>query len=436
MVIQNSRVSIGLPVHNGENFVREAIDSILVQTFEDFELIISDNGSTDETEEICREYAAQDKRVRYYRNKENMGASTNYTRLFELASGEYFKWAAHDDVCRPDFLARCVEVLDRDPTVVLCYTRTITIDARGRFGKEWPSRPEFASPIPYRRFREVFARRETFAIWGLIRSNVLKKTRLLGNFAAHDRPLLTELSLHGRFYEIPDFLFLEREHNQRSVRAYDFRNPYKAIVWYDPKRAGRLIFPAWRLFAEHVAGINRGPINWSERAHCYIEMVKWLRRCKQDMVRDLVVAGTHISGVGSILARGYQRHLETRWVKETKRAAEDIESLISTEDIFILVDEGTFNPEIFARWRTIPFLERDGKYWGPPADEATAIGELERLRRSGANFIVFGWPTFWWLDHYVEFHRYLRSLFCCVKDNDRVIVFDMRRQSRSAGMGE
>ncbi len=240
MNINCPKVSIGLPVYNGENFISEAIVSILSQSFENFELIISDNASTDRTETICRAYAAQDQRVQYFRNRENIGASGNYTQVFELASGEYFKWAAHDDVCKPDFLLRCVHILDQDPTVVLCYTRTITIDEQGNFGKKWAARPEFSSPIPRRRFREVFAPTETFPIWGVIRADILRKTPLLGNYPAHDYPLLTELCLYGRFYEVPEFLFLVREHKQRSVRMYDFRNPHEAIVWYDPKMVGKI----------------------------------------------------------------------------------------------------------------------------------------------------------------------------------------------------
>src|SRR3712207_6191103 len=116
MNTQSPKVSIGLPVYNGEKFIREAIDSILNQTFEDFELIISDNASTDETAAICQTYAAQDRRVRYFRNLENIGAAGNHNRVFEAASGKYFKWAAHDDLCGPNFVAECVNVLDRDPS--------------------------------------------------------------------------------------------------------------------------------------------------------------------------------------------------------------------------------------------------------------------------------------------------------------------------------
>jgi glycosyltransferase involved in cell wall biosynthesis len=118
-----SKVSIGLPVFNGENYLEAAVDSILAQTFKDFELIISDNASTDRTQEICQRYCGRDSRVRYFRSEQNHGAAWNFNRVFELASGEYFKWAAHDDMIAPDFLQKCVAVLDEDPTVVLCHSQ-------------------------------------------------------------------------------------------------------------------------------------------------------------------------------------------------------------------------------------------------------------------------------------------------------------------------
>lgn len=108
------------------------------------------------------------------------------------------------------------------------------------------------------------------------------------------------------------------------------------------------------------------------------------------------------------------------------KTTNDIAALIPLGDTFILVDHEVFRAEVAHGRRAIPFLERDGQYWGPPPDDITAIRELERLRRSGANFIVFGWPAFWWLDYYTELHRYLRSEFRCVLENDRLVVFDLR----------
>lgn len=126
-----------------------------MQTFEDFELIILDNASTDQTEAICRASVAQDKRVRYFQNPENIGASGNHNRLFEEASGKYFKWAAHDDACEPTFLAECVKVLDRTPSIVLCYSRTIIIDAQEKPLKKSAAKTEVNSAIPHKRLREI-----------------------------------------------------------------------------------------------------------------------------------------------------------------------------------------------------------------------------------------------------------------------------------------
>ncbi len=113
-------LSVGMPVYNGQNYLAFTIEAILSQSFTDFELIISDNGSTDETEAICRAYAAQDARIRYERVEENLGAAYNFNRVFELARGRYFKWAAHDDYFTADYFERCIQVLEQNPAVVLC----------------------------------------------------------------------------------------------------------------------------------------------------------------------------------------------------------------------------------------------------------------------------------------------------------------------------
>ena len=99
------KVSIGMPVYNGEGYIQSAIESILQQDFTDFELIISDNGSNDKTQAICKQFAQIDSRVIYHRSDRNRGAAWNYNRLFDLSRGEYFKWQAHDDLCRPQFIS-------------------------------------------------------------------------------------------------------------------------------------------------------------------------------------------------------------------------------------------------------------------------------------------------------------------------------------------
>src|SRR5262245_31427219 len=116
------RVSLGLPVYNGEGFLRQALDSILAQTFEDFELIISDNSSTDSTPAICHDYKAADARIRYLRNESNRGVAWNHNRVFALSTGEYFKWCAADDLIAPEYLSACLGRLEAEPDAVLCYS--------------------------------------------------------------------------------------------------------------------------------------------------------------------------------------------------------------------------------------------------------------------------------------------------------------------------
>ena len=134
---------------------------MLAQTFEDFEIIVSDNASTDGTAAIVERYAERDSRVRLLRQPQNVGAARNYNYTVELAKGEYFKWAAHDDLCAPTFLERCVGVLDSRPEVATCYTRTQYVDgerkplhtSNGGSSRRIPIRPNACATSSRRRSR-------------------------------------------------------------------------------------------------------------------------------------------------------------------------------------------------------------------------------------------------------------------------------------------
>lgn len=123
----------------------------------------------------------------------------------------------------------------------------------------------------------------------------------------------------------------------------------------------------------------------------------------------------------------WKKQLEhNRYSEQMQLAIQELNALIPLGESFILIDQGHLGSEITTDWRVIPFLERDGQYCGPPPDDATALREFERLRRSGAMFLVVVWPAFWWLDFYVELHHYLRSQFRCVLQNEQLIIFDLR----------
>lgn len=272
------RVSIGLPVYNGENYLEQTLDALLAQTYGHFELLIADNASTDKTETICREYMARDARIRYYRADENRGAIWNFNRVFTLASGEYFKWAAHDDLITPDFLHKCVAVLASDAGVVLCYTLATFIDVQGApLGKYTLTFPHATSPRPQDRFRDMIRFDHwCLPIFGVLRRSVLAKTRLFGNYNGSDRNLLAELSLLGRFHEIPEYLFLSRDHPQRSVRALPAL--HLRGEWFDPRRKVRRVFPHWRNYAEFIKTVRRAPLSPGTRLGCYWQLGLWFGR--------------------------------------------------------------------------------------------------------------------------------------------------------------
>ena len=282
------RVTIGLPVYNGQNYLIETLESLLAQTYADFELVITDNASTDRTEAICREYAGRDERIRYYRNDENIGAAANYNRAFELGRGEYFKWAAHDDLLAPAYLERCVEVLDNNPDVVLAYTQAKAIDSKGNVVKVYPGKKHFNSPDPRQRFYEfVLDPSPVVAVFGLMRREVLGRTRLIGKYAGSDRPLLSELSLLGKFYEVPEHLFFYRFHEEQSWGGN--KSPQAQQAWYDPRRAGKITFPQWRLLREHMRSIERSPVGFKERISCYLYMGYWMAKNRKRLGRNLLL---------------------------------------------------------------------------------------------------------------------------------------------------
>jgi glycosyltransferase involved in cell wall biosynthesis len=287
------RVSVALPVFNGEKYVAEALDSILAQTYTDFEVIICDNGSTDSTGEICRGYVDRDFRVRYFRNTVNRGVHRNFTRGVKLSRGEYFMWLAHDDKLAPEFLERCVAVLDREPSVVLVYPKAIDIDDQGNHLAYKEQNLNVSSPQAHKRFRELIRMDHNCeASFGLIRGDVLRRTGVLGNYADADRVLLSELALYGPYFKVPEFLFLHREHPLRATKVYP--NRFDRTASLTPERPGKIVFPHFRQLAEYLLCIRRVPLTWRERIRCCQEMLRWTLQYWRRLQNDVKVVGVHI----------------------------------------------------------------------------------------------------------------------------------------------
>jgi len=269
---ESPKVSVGMPVYNGERHLRNAVQSILGQTFRDIELIISDNASTDRTEAICREYASKDPRVRYYRNPKNLGAPENINSVFRRATGRYFKWAAANDECDPRFIEACVQILDERPNTVLAYPRTRLIRGNSGQTEDYEDRLNLTQERPCERFRALIERvRLCNALYGLIRATVLGRTGLVGKYIDADRVLLGELTLHGRFAEVPEFMFFRR---MDAASATTMRSKTEIVRTLDPESRSLLFFQQWKLYRGYVAAVFRAPLPARERA-CLLRFLRW-----------------------------------------------------------------------------------------------------------------------------------------------------------------
>ena len=299
-------LTIGLPVFNGEAFLRQAIASILAQTYTDFELLISDNCSTDGTADICQSYVLADQRVRYVRQPKNIGAAKNYNTLVAHSGGKYFKWAAHDDVLAPTFLEECVRALEQDPSVVLAFARTQLI---GEDGEPISARPDHSgrqlserdpptssdfiigkllggdyqqtsSPDPVARFREVlFAYDSTFLVFGVMRRLALERTRRHDSYFGSDRVLLAHLALLGRFARIDAPLFLNRTHRGQAS-SLSRRDRARWITG-----GHRWTFQPVRQVGGCIWAILEADLTLQQRWQCF--EVRWKRLFRRGRLRQI-----------------------------------------------------------------------------------------------------------------------------------------------------
>ena len=285
-------VSIGLAVYNGELYLERAIDSILAQTFEDFELVICDNDSSDRTEAICRAYAERDSRIRYYRNPTNIGGVNNENKTFALSRGKYYRLMAHDDRLAPDLIAKSVVVLEQNPDVVLCYSDTMVIDSSDRQIKIIETNIGQGLEACGRFCQLVSREHSCEATYALMRSQVLKNIDLQFNYSDSDRSFLAELSLQGRFYKINEPLFYKRYHPQRSIEVYSDR--YKRMAWFHPEiNEDRLpyfcYFMYWRQVFHLMRIVCRAPLDWKNRLFCYRHIVVWMRKSREKLAAEILI---------------------------------------------------------------------------------------------------------------------------------------------------
>ena len=285
-------VSIGVPVYNGARFLAQALDSLLGQTLHDFELIISDNASTDGTADICRDYAARDARIRYIRQASNIGAPRNWNFVAREASGRYFKWAGANDFCDPTMLEKCVAVLNADAGAVLCYGKTCIVDEETEKRKPFAYDYAALDPRPSERFKTVLRSLVlNNAESGVIRLDVLRRTPLGRRYPHGDLVLMAELALHGRFVLLPDILLYRRV----GPRTWSMRLPPAELqAQFFPGSAAARSLDRWRFHLDYFTTVLRAPIPASEKMRT-LPMVA--RYAAGDLLRAMKIVKPHDKGI-------------------------------------------------------------------------------------------------------------------------------------------
>ncbi|WP_166824804.1 glycosyltransferase family 2 protein [Thalassoroseus pseudoceratinae] len=307
MSVSLPKVSIGLPVYNGERYLRECLDCLLNQTFRDFEIVISDNASTDKTQSICQHYASLDERIHYHQQKVNRGANWNFNQVFHLSRGEYFKWAAVDDLCSPTYLDRMTETLETHPDCVWCHSLTVHIDEAGNkldeahhsnepysqnahslvaTGSRLSINDVCSASAPSRFAAVLLGTTWCSDSFGLIRSDVLAETALEGPFYGAEKVLMSELAIRGQFIEIPEVMFFQRIHPDASGSMASGNDRDEFTFGVDGSAPHSTSFAILRGYHE---AIQRADLSRTDRLRCYGHLMRYvfqLRKLTRKIVRS------------------------------------------------------------------------------------------------------------------------------------------------------
>ena len=293
MAAQDPGVSVGMPAYNGERWIAASIESVLNQTYDNFELIISDNASTDATEEICKGYAARDPRIRYLRQATNLGASENYNTVFRSARAPYFKWASSNDICHATFLEKCLAAFQDRPDLALCYPRARLFEDEPEDGEDNDDGLDLPEESPCRRFERLVSQMELNNIMnGLVRSNILSQTPLIKPYFSSDVVLMAEVALHGKIAEIPEFLFYRRMDKETATRL---KSEEDVKAHYDPSKRSMMLFQCWRLHLGYLGVALRAPLTAKERLCVLSKVMRNFRWDRGDLAAEIWEAARKVS---------------------------------------------------------------------------------------------------------------------------------------------
>lgn len=291
------RIIIGLPVYNGEKYLEAAIESHLAQSFGDFGLVISDNGSTDATPEICARYARQDSRVTYVRSPTNRGILWNHRRVMEPITGStpYFRWAGADDIPEPGLLAAMVEVLDKRPEIEAVMPATKNIDEDGAVIRSMDRTLNLESQDVYQRARQILlANYQHVIAYGLLRTGSLRQMRTGPNYIGWDPIFIWELALRGQVFQLVEPALLRRFHRGSISRVKTVKEMRK---WVEPNARTGMNFPHWTWAYEHGRALFATPMTVRDKTRITALLMRATLWQRSQLARDVTQAARRALGL-------------------------------------------------------------------------------------------------------------------------------------------
>lgn len=300
-----ARLTFGIPVYNGQRYLPAALRSVQEQDLADIRIVISDNGSTDATEQLCRAAAAADPRIEYHRYNENRGGIWNYRNVMELSRTELFSWMAADDIKLPGFARACIEALDdAGPEAAFACSRTRIIDAESVAYEDLnDTRLGLDAPTAHERVRNLLRSQASHLMYGVIRSDAIARTRGIRSSLGDDVVLLAELLCAGKMVLVPEQLFLQRRHDtQVSVMGAS------STTWFAPGQSGTRSFGETQTNIELYRGVAHAALPAGEKLRTWATLgPSWVFPRWRAVVRDILNFVGVAPGAGRLRAQQQAR---------------------------------------------------------------------------------------------------------------------------------